>query len=405
MSLAAIPKVFSLRLPWPRQQPDPHWIKVFRDLRTSKSRTLLVALSIMVGVSAIGTIGGARVLLLDSMAQNVARLNPPAAVLQTDAMPEGMLAALRGLPGVATVSGRMLLPVRIKLPEAPWRDVNLFAISSYASDPLNHVFPQTGAWPPQRGQMLFERASYAFMGAHTGDTAVVELAGGRQQRLTVAGTALDTSLTTPDTFYGQVNAFASMDTLDWLGVPRSINQVYVQTSDPSDRAASRAIEARVRGQLEASGVVVNSVVVPKPQQLWSAGAVDSLLFLLGLLGTVLVFMSIFLVINMASALLTQQIRHIGIMKSIGAGTSQMMAMYLTMVFIFGVLAVLIGVPLGALGAKSLLDTGAKTLNFDESAFTIDPWVLALQLFAGLVLPALAAPARQTAARPAPRDRW
>lgn len=390
MKALAIPRAGALPAVRTRREIAPHWVKVLRDVWASKTRTVLVALSIFVGVFAVGMIAGARVLLLDSLAYNADRLNPPAASFATDTMSEGMLDVVRAVPGVTDVSARMVLPAHVKLPGALWRDVALYALPDYDHTSVNRVFPQFGSWPPRRGQLLFERASFAFMKASVGQRVTVELDDGRQQELVIGGALHDLSVETPDTFSGNVSAFVSMDTLDLLGAPRGVNSVYVQTANPYDRAASRAIAADVQSHLQQGGVNVSAMDVPLPRELLARAPAESLLFLLAVLGIVLVFMSAFLVVNTSSALLAQQKRQIGVMKAVGGETRQMVAMYLAMVAVFGVLALAAGIPLGALGAQSLLAQGITTLNFDGVPFTLNPGVVALQVAAGLLLPLLAA---------------
>ena len=58
---------------------------------------------------------------------------------------------------------------------------------------------------------------------------------------------------------------------------------------------------------------------------------QGILLLMGLLGVLSLFLSIFLVVNTVSALLTQQKRQIGVMKAVGGSTLQILGMYLVMV--------------------------------------------------------------------------
>src|SRR6476646_5721036 len=137
----------------------PRWRKVGRDLTYNKVRTLLVALSIAVGVFVIGMIAGARDIIVTSLAANAARMNPPSATLTVDSFGEDMLTAVRQTPGVATAEARRALIVRVQTAGGTWRDLQLFAIPNYNQMSLNRVFPQVGPWPPPREQLLLERLS------------------------------------------------------------------------------------------------------------------------------------------------------------------------------------------------------------------------------------------------------
>ena len=65
-------------------------------------------------------------------------------------------------------------------------------------------------------------------------------------------------------------------------------------------------------------------------------------------------------------------------------------MYFVMVLLFGVLALIVAIPLGALGAVGLASIFAGLLNFDVGPAHIDPQVLAVQVAIGLAAPVLAA---------------
>ena len=60
------------------------WIKVYRDLWINRSRTMLIILSIAVGVFAIGLIGMSQFALLESLDAQYAAMHPADAILLTE---------------------------------------------------------------------------------------------------------------------------------------------------------------------------------------------------------------------------------------------------------------------------------------------------------------------------------
>ncbi len=73
-------------------------------------------------------------------------------------------------------------------------------------------------------------------------------------------------------------------------------------------------------------------------------------------------------INTISAILAQQTRQIGIMKTFGADTPLIMGLYFRVVFIFCLFALIMAVPLGGLGALGLTRFVAWQINFDVNQF-------------------------------------
>jgi putative ABC transport system permease protein len=101
-------------------------------------------------------------------------------------------------------------------------------------------------------------------------------------------------------------------------------------------------------------------------------------------------MSAFLVVNVASSLVTQQTRQIGVMKAIGASRRATAGIYLASSAIFGLAALVLAIPLAALLSLVLVEYSAGLINLDAASFSLPPGVLGLQIAAGLVLPLLAA---------------
>jgi putative ABC transport system permease protein len=103
-----------------------------------------------------------------------------------------------------------------------------------------------------------------------------------------------------------------------------------------------------------------------------------------------IFLSGGLVVNSISAIISQQIRQIGILRSIGAVRSQLIGMYVANVLVLSILGLAMGLPLGMLGAWWLTKFAASYLNFDVTAITPDASVTLLQVGVGLVMPVVVA---------------
>ena len=132
--------------------------------------------------------------------------------------------------------------------------------------------------------------------------------------------------------------------------------------------------------------------------------VEPMLMILGVLGFLALVLSGLLVVNTMQALLTQQVRQMGIMKAVGARNNQIMGIYCGMVVAFGMLSLIIAIPLGALGTRGLTQFMANLLNFNLEGLSIPPKVLGMEVAIGLAVPLLAAlyPII-TAARITPRE--
>jgi putative ABC transport system permease protein len=370
---------------------NPRWHKVIRDLWGAKARTVLVVLSIAVGVFALGTIASARVILTRDLSDGYRAVNPSNAMILTESFDDDLVQAIRSMREVKDAEGRRNLTVRVQVGPDQWKNLQLVALGDFNNIRMDKIRPQgSGVWPPPEHELLVERASLAFINGKVGETIRVELTDGKKRDMRVAGLAHDVNQM-PAAFSNLGYGYISLDTLEWLGEPRKFDQLNILVNgDATDKDHNQAVANHVRDKIEKSGRNVLWVQVPEPGKHPVDQIVQALIYLMGALGGLSLVLSGFLVINTISALLTQQVRQIGIMKAIGGQRDQIVGMYLVMVLIFGGLSLLIAVPLGALGSWALTNFMAGMVNFDITSHAIPPSVIAMEVGVGLVVPVLSA---------------
>ena len=366
------------------------WYKVLYDLLSNKKRSVLVVLSIAVGVLSVGLAVGAQTILSRELPAGYLVTDPAGAKFITSPFDDDVVDTIRRVPGVRDAEGRRSLSARFRTGLDEWRSVNLFAIPHFDDMRVNKIHLVQGDWPPRDHEILIEQAAMSTARARIGDEVVIRLADGKERTLRVVGVAHDQSQE-PATFEGSIYGYVTLGTLEWLGEPRDYNELYI-TADPQvhDWDEMRRIAARVRRKVEDSGRVVLATSVPEPGKPLLEDAVNGIMVVLSTFGIFILILSGFLVVNTLSALLGQQVRQIGIMKAIGGRTSQITSLYLGMALAFGLLAVILGTPLGWLGARWLAVFIAGIINSDVANLTVSPFVLALEAGVGLLAPLLAA---------------
>jgi len=366
------------------------WYKVLHDLLSNKKRSALVVLSIAVGVLSVGLATGAQTILSRELSAGYLATDPANAKFTTTPFGDDLVETIRRVPGVRDAEGRRSMAARFQTGPDEWRSVGLFAISDFDDMRANKIHPVEGDWPPRNHEILIEQAAMEIARAHIGDEVVVRMSDGTERRLRLVGTVHDQSQE-PATFEGSIYGYVTAETLEWLGEPHNYNELYV-TTDPQvqDKDEIRHIAARVRDKIEDSGGLVLATTVPEPGKMMLQDAVDGIMVVLSAFGIFVLILSGFLVINTLSALLGQQVRQIGIMKAIGARTSQIASLYLGMALVFGLLGVIVGAPLGWLGARWLAVFVANIINSDVADPSVSPAVLGLEVAVGLFAPLLAA---------------
>ncbi len=370
------------------------WRKVLSDLWGNKTRTVLVVLSIAVGVFAVGMISTSQVILSKDMTESYIAINPASATIYSDPFDDDLVQTVRHMREVGEVEGWRRVSVRFQVGPDEWRDLRLVAIDDYDDIRVHKIWPQSGAWPPPKYEMLIERS--AFRGGvglddkNIGDTLLIEPPNLKKRQLRIAGLVHDLGRE-PTFFSGVAYGYITFDTLEWLGEPRNFNRLHIVVAeDALDKEHIEGVAKKVERKIEKSGRQVYYTDIGKPGKHPADDEVQAMLLLLGVLGFLSLLLSGFLVINTISALLAQHVRHIGVMKAVGARSSQIMGMYFGLVLIFGVCALAIGIPLGALGARLFIRYVAGLMNFDLVNFYVPPQVIALQVAVGFIVPLLSA---------------
>ena len=220
------------------------WRKVVRDLREHRVRSLLVVLSIAVGVMAVGTIAGANALLERNLANGYAATKPSSASLFTTVpFDQGLVDVVRSMPDVAEAEGRRSATARMVKPDGETVELALTALPDFEAQAMDLVSPESGTWPPRRGEIVFERSSRTVADLQEGRTITVQLGPDKTRTLVTGGFAHEPG-GAPAYFFGQPSATSrSTPSRTWA------------STTPSTRCASwsrtptgRGTRARGRGR-------------------------------------------------------------------------------------------------------------------------------------------------------------
>jgi len=364
------------------------WHKVWRDLWRNKLRTILVVLSTAVGVFALGFVyGGAEVMRTRMTESHRASLFPHI-IFYTGRFDQDVVDAIGHEPGVADAEGLSAASIRWKLEgETDYRDGDVIARADYEAQRMDLYTLLDGSWPAGRA-LAVERLSEQYFGIPSGTTVIVEFGRG-ERSLPVKGVARIHQVYPPQ-FGGDALFFSTEETLAWLtGREQGFNRLQVLLESFDEKGAEETAE-RIQERLERMGVVVGGYEVNDPAVHWAQEQVDSILLIMKVLGALSLALSGFLIVNMMNATVAQQVWQIGVMKVIGASTGRVVRVYLAMAVIYGLLSLLLAVPLGAIAAHLLAGALLSLLNITGHSFSVMPVAVGIQLAVGLIVPLVAA---------------
>jgi len=369
----------------------PRWRKVFKDLGANKSRTALVMITIAVSTVAIGFVSTLYIRLLGDMDRDFNSVNPHSAIIYTVQFPSELLPSLAKVPGVDQVEGRSTSGGTTLSPAGRKTYVNIIAMlppEKMKIDRLTPAKPGESIALNDR-QILIEKSARVAFPFKVGDNLEITMSDGTTRVLEIAGFVHDPT-TIPYAFRNQITGYATSKTLEWLDGTTDFNMVYMAVSEKkTDVEHVNAVASAVAKKVENSGRQVFVTLVYEPGKHFAATITQALVLMMGVLGFLSVLLSAILVINTIDAVIGQQVRQIGVMKSIGASAGQITGMYLMLVALYGLLALLIAIPIAFYGANIIAEGFAEYLNYRPGSFVLPPITLAMQIIVGLGIPILA----------------
>ena len=368
----------------------PRWRKVIHDLLDNKARTLLVVFSIAVGVFSIGVISGAYQIISNDMSASYAANNPSNVELRTLNFNDDVLASIKNSKGVEGAEARRVFNIRMRAAGTDkWTAFDMVAFSDFEQNTINLLTPIEGKNIPDKREVVLELGALDHIDVKVGDTVEFQLQDGSLKTMKVVGVVQDTAMGAGD-FLASPYGYISMDTLQYLQQPDSYNRAYVTVGAGGDDISYiREVGAELKDKLEKNGTLVVRTRYAMTHEHPLASTVNAILGILLALGILIVFLSSSLIANTLSALLTQHLRHIGVIKLVGGRRTQVLVMYLALIMAFGVLALLIAVPLGGQGAYGLSLFISSQLNFNILGYRIVPMALGIQIAVGLLVPLVA----------------
>ncbi len=390
---------------------NPRWSKIVRDLTSHKIRTVLVVLSIAVGVFAVAVVMGGRQVLMREFSVDFTASAKASAEFDTSGFTESLPRAVTERRDVRAAEGRRRVTVRYSTQpgaatsggtSAGWETMRLWALPDFERSGVQKIVREEAtSWPPGQGEVVLESSALQIADVSVGETITVESADGTRAQLRVVGFAHDIN-TIPAQFQNAVTGFVSMDTLKLLNEPEDLNHLSVVMDPSLSRAAASRIAADIRDtDLTAAGITTYRTTVPEPGSHFLGDIFKAISLLLLAMGVMALALSGFLVVTTVQAIMAQQVRQVGIMKAIGGRRGQIAGMYLALVVAYGVLAVAIAVPLGLWVGGMFITFAAGVLNFRVTDSMPPGWVIGVEIAVGIVVPVLAAafPVRQGAILP------
>jgi putative ABC transport system permease protein len=365
------------------------WYKIWFDLWHNKTRTLLAVLSIAAGVFAVGAIFGMSELMISTMDQSHQSVLPPHIdVILSSSVDRDTLLNLSSVPGVEGIEPYNNVSVLYKLhPQDQWRQGLVGMRDDFQHQKYELVQLWQGHWPSVKNELGVERMAAQYNHIGIGDSVTFKL--GNEERTLPITSLIRHPFVPPPQFFDLSFFFMSAQGIERFGISvGKFNSFYVRVT-PYSSDHAREVATAIKDKLAKQNIGVSSFSYQDPNRHWGRSFMDGFVLVQELLAVICVIVSAVLVYNTLSNLITQQTNQIGIIKAIGGRSGTIIGVYLVSALVYGLLALIIAGPLGAVVAFGVARYFLNLFNIQYNQFTFSLDAVAFQVLSALLAPLLA----------------
>ncbi|CAG1017051.1 Macrolide export ATP-binding/permease protein MacB [Anaerolineales bacterium] len=365
------------------------WFKIWFDLWHNKTRTLLAVFSIAAGVYAVGAIFGMSDLLTTKLNKSHHAVLPTHVnVMLENVVDRETLLSLKDVEGVEDIEPYNSVSIFYKLrPEDDWRPGVIQMRDDFENQKYELLQLREGHWPDVKNEVAVERMAAQFLDIGIGDSVIFKI-DEKERNVPVTGLVRHPFVPPPQ-FQDLAFFFMSSKGMERLDIPEGkFSSFYVRVT-PYSADYAKEVASAIKSKLAKQDIRVAAFVYEDPNKHWGSAFFDGITLVQKLLALICVIISAVLVYNTLSNLITQQINQIGILKAIGGRTRTIITMYLFSALVYGILALVVALPLGAVTASKITVVFLGLFNIDAPPFEVSREAIIYQVMSALLAPLLA----------------
>jgi putative ABC transport system permease protein len=369
--------------------------KALADVTQRKGRTLLVVLSILIGVLGLTAVNIANDVIGGAFIFSHDQSSSPDMVFSGPVVDPSVAGMVLHMPNVAKVQMRSEYHTN-------WHSTNgtgsaSLQINGYAD--LQHIqlgtFQLTSGRLPGAGEIVMDSRDSLVQEVAPGDTVTITTSSGTAS-LRVVGLARTLGWATSEST-AQATAYMQASALLQIAGP-PVSSTGKAQSGP-ELATVIMVKVRDTHQAMATFQAIEQALTHAHAKVVDASlhdttsgelAINGMLIVIRVLSLIALLLAGMLIINTMTVLVTEQMRIIGTMKAIGGRRGVIMQSYLISVGVYSLLGTILGLAAGIGAGEQLARMFAGFMQIDLGPFQLSPWILILSVLVGLCLPALAA---------------
>jgi putative ABC transport system permease protein len=379
--------------------------KIFHDIWARKGRTLLVSIAIFIGVLGVVTLISGGDLMLRQLHKDL-QPDKLGMIRAFVTVPKGAsvdntayMQSLQAMQGVTAVQGNVIMPISWKIPGGT---EYIDGVIRSFSQPLSNVqlepprlmdgrFPVDGS-----KEVAVEYRMAKKYNLKVGDPIMLRILGGNtgveigEETWTISGILFHsyTFMGTNGPIPNDSSIYANYEEARYISGFTGFSSIYARYKDyPTAKVETETFLGAIAEKTPY--VVVFSYTEDPADNVWIR-VTKQYTNIMYPLAIVAMIVSGFLVANVISAIVLEQNRQIGVMKSLGATRGDNIIIYSGVALIYGFIGlipgVLAGVPLGYAMGKYF----APLANSMIEKFSISPLGVGVGIAMGIIVPVLAA---------------
>lgn len=375
--------------------------KILHDILSRKTRTALVSFSIFIGVLGVVTLFSMGDILTSRLhatidQQKLAMTHQYVTVNRAEPVENApVLNLIRSLENVSAAQGMLLYPAEWKpAGQTEFEDGRILAYSEpFDALILEPVTLVAGRYPAAgRHEIALERRLLDEHGLQIGDSITFRPLNGVEENWTIVGSVYQPyqyplGPGSPTIIAGETMIFAAFEDAQAIVGAKGFNVFQVRYDSYAD---AEAVQQRLEGALtDSTPYVAYSHITQDPAKNASITTTETFSNVLAMLAVVALLVSGFLVFNVINALVMEQKRQIGTLKSLGADSKDTVIMYAGLALIYGIIGVIPGVMLGIPASFAAAKVLAPQFNIFLDEFALSSAGIMMGVGLGLLVPLLA----------------
>ena len=267
-------------------------------------------------------------------------------------MDRDTILSLSNVPGVEGVEPLNTVNIQYKLhPGDDWRQGVIQMRDNFQEQKYELLQLRGGHWPGGANEISVERMAAQFLDIGIDDSVIIKI-NDRERVLPITG-LIRHPFVPPPQFMDLAYFFMNAEGMQRLGIPPGKFGAFNMRVTPYSADYAKEVATLVKDRLARQNISVGGFLYEDPEKHWGRTFFNTITKVEQLLAVICMIISVILVFNTISNLITQQTNQIGILKAIGAKMPVIVGMYLISALVYGALALAIALPLGALAANTI----------------------------------------------------